>query len=182
VNRHITLASLLLLALAGCASPGGETAAPAPTATATTAAPAPAETAPDETATKTTKAAKPGPKPVTAGESLFGTQYAFVRSADLANRRITFDLVEYYQGKAAVRACRADGEQPAENDWCTGWYIRNNNKRLRTLTVYPDAPLRTFHGDAVDLKAFVATVRDGRLIVFDVDANRIMSAREVHTP
>ena len=121
-------------------------------------------------------------RPRPAGGSLFGTQYAFVRSADLADRRITFDLVEYYEGKAAVRECREDGEQPAENDWCTGWYIRNNNMRLRTLTVHPDAPLTLAQGGTVDLKAFVAAVRDGRLISFDVDANRIMSAREIYTP
>jgi len=122
----------------------------------------------------------------TARDPLFGVQYAYFKSADLGNRRITFDLIEWYDGKAAVRACKADGERPAENDWCTGWYIRNKSARLRTLTVYPDAPLRVCGLGAelkvTNLKGFVAGLRSNGLFSFDVDANRIMEAHQVYTP
>jgi hypothetical protein len=181
----IILIAALIVPLTSCAArqatatpaPAPATATPAP-ATATP-APAPATSPAGPKVATSAKITKP---PTTA--ALFGTQYAYLKSADLPSRRITFDLIEWYEGRAAEKACKADGEKPAENDWCVGWYIRNNNTRLRTLTVYPDAPLRLGPDDArksVDLKAFVAGAT-GRVIRFDVDANRIMKADEVYTP
>jgi hypothetical protein len=65
-------------------------------------------------------------------------------------------------------------------------YIRNNNPKLRTLTVYPDAPLKVY-GDqseliSVDLKRFASTLDRGGLFSFYVDGARILEAHEVGLP
>ena len=115
----------------------------------------------------------------------WGTQYAILKSSRLSTRQITYDLIEWYEGKQAVRACAEDGVKPAENDYCVGWYIRNNNRKLRTLTVYPDAPIRMpVAGEmkSVDLKTFLSKVDNGNVIRFDIDANRIIKLEHVYLP
>jgi hypothetical protein len=119
------LALLPLLFLTAC---GGDPVATSPVAT----------TAPAAPVTKTTTSA-PAPAP---SETPTGPQYAFLKSSDPDAREVTYDLVEWYEGKAAVKACAADGEKPAENDWCVGYYIRNNNTKLRTVKVADDAKIR----------------------------------------
>jgi hypothetical protein len=184
---------LLLLPLAGCGGRTEGTMGEAPTAppmTAPTVTAAPASTpvtrAPEEpapTGTKVSKAAKA--KPSGSRDPRWGTQYAILKFSNLSTRQITYDLIEWYDGKEAVKACAEDGRKPAENDYCEGWYIRNNNKKLRTLTVDPDAPIRvTVAGEmkSVDLKTFLSTVDNGNVIRFDIDANRIMKLEHVYLP
>ena len=114
----------------------------------------------------------------------WGTQYALLKSSNPSTRRITYDRIEWYDGKQAVKACAEDGEKPAENSYCEGYYIRNNNKKLRTLTVYPDAPIRTAQGGwkSVDLETFLSEVHTDAVIRFDIDANRIMKLDHVYLP
>jgi len=85
-----------------------------------------------------------------------------------------------------VKACAEDGKKPAENDYCEGYYVRNNNKKLRTLTVYPDAPIRmnvtTDYMKSVDLETFLSEVSNGNVIRFDIDANRIVKLEHIYTP
>jgi hypothetical protein len=50
----------------------------------------------------------------------WGTQYAILKSSKLSTRQITYDLIEWYDGKQAVKACAEDGKKPAENDYCEG--------------------------------------------------------------
>ncbi|WP_433295631.1 hypothetical protein ACQP2F_36310 [Actinoplanes sp. CA-030573] len=181
-----------LLALAACSghSGGAKTAAP-PAADATTAA-APAATTSKATATATGLPEKPAgvstaakAKPSGSGDPRSGTQYAILVSSKLSARQITYDLIEWYDGKEAVKACAEDSVKPAENDYCTGYYSRNNNKKLRTLTVSPDAPIRvgpTPEAKSVDLKTFLREVVNGSVITFDVDANRIMRLDQVYLP
>jgi hypothetical protein len=142
-----------------------------------------ATTPPTEpTATGTTVAKA---KPSGSGDPAWGTQYAFLSTSELSTRRITYDLIEWYDGEEAVKACAEDGEKPAENDYCVGYYIRNNNKKLRTLTVHPDAPIRmTVLGESksVDLEAFLREVGNGSVLRFDIDANRIMKLEHVYLP
>jgi hypothetical protein len=193
MRRQLPLIALLLLPLAGCGShTGGATgvAAPAPTTTAPTVAVGTASSpvgrpskTPTLTTTKASTAAKA--KPSGSRDPRWGTQYAFLRSSKLATRQITYDLIEWYDGKQAVKACAEDRVKPAENDYCLGWYIRNNNKKLRTLTVYPDAPIRmTVNGEmkSVDLATFLSEVGNGNVIRFDIDANRIMKLDHVYLP
>ncbi|MEU7907398.1 hypothetical protein [Actinoplanes sp. NPDC049118] len=187
----MTLASFLLLSLAACghSTDGGKPADAAPGSTqAVGAAPAGTST-PGATPTGRSSVSTPGPgTPTAAADQLTGTQRAYLKAADTAKGTITFDLVEWFEGKAAVNACKADGVEPAENDWCTGWYIRNNNKKVRTYPVAPDASLRivgTTGTDLVDadLKKFRATLlTTGRIFVFTVKAGQITKADEVYSP
>jgi hypothetical protein len=110
-------------------------AAPVETTTAPTVAAAPASkpvTRPPEKPTPTTTKVSNVSKARPSGsrDPTWGTQYAFLRSSKLSARQITYDLIEWYDGAQAVKACAEDGVKPAENDYCEGWYIRNNNKKL----------------------------------------------------
>jgi hypothetical protein len=183
VLRRITPVSFLLLPLAACGQATG-TGTPATAAPATAAPVSTMSAVPPPGSTP-----EPRPSPTTAADRLTGTQHAYLRSADTAKRTITFDLIEWYEGKAAVAACKADGEAPAANDWCTGWYIRNNNKKLRTYPVAAGATLRALGGAtgtdlvAVDLETFRRTVlRTGPVFTFTVTAGQITTAAEVYTP
>lgn len=123
-------------------------------------------------------------KPSGSGDPRFGTQYAIFKSGKASTRQITYDLIEWFDGKQAVKACAEDGEKAAENDYCLGWYVRNTNKKLRTLTVDPDAPIRIGVGDtkSVDLKTFLSEVPPDSTIRFDVDAGRIMKLDFIYLP
>ena len=192
-RRLALIPILLLLPLAAC---GGRTEGilgAAPTAEPTTAPTVVATptstpvTSPPNKPTPTTTKVSNGSKarPSGSGDSRWGTQYALLRSSKLATRQITYDLIEWYDGEEAVKACAEDGVKPAENDYCVGWYIRNHNKRLRTLTVYPDAPIRmpvAGEKKSVDLKTFLTEVDNGNVIRFDIDANRIMKLEHVYLP
>lgn len=54
---------------------------------------------------------------------------------------VTVDVVQLFTGKDAVEAAEEDGspEVPPPNDY----WIRNENDRLRTLSVVLDAPVTT---------------------------------------
>jgi hypothetical protein len=124
-------------------------------------------------------------EPAGSGDPRWGTQYAFLKSSKLSTRQITYDLVEWFDGGQAVKACAEDGQKPAENSYCEGYYIRNNNTKLRTLTVDPDAPIRmTVSGELrpVDLQTFLATIDNGNVIRFDIDANRITKLDHIYLP
>lgn len=188
MRRQLALiAILLVLPLAACGGRTDGTAAAAPSAETTTAptvsaAPSSKPVAkPAGTGTKVSKA-----KPSGSGDPRWGTQYAILKSGKLSTRQITYDLIEWYDGKEAVKACAEDGEKPAENDYCEGYYVRNNNKKLRTLTVDPDAPIRmnvtTDYMKSVDLKTFLSEVSTGNVIRFDIDANRIVKLEHIYTP
>jgi hypothetical protein len=185
---------LLLLPVAACGGRTGATTAGAPSAETTpapTVAAAPTSepvTRPpkEPSATGTTGSKVSKAKPSGSRDPRWGTQYAILKSSKLSTRQITYDLIEWYTGEEAVKACAEDGEKPAENDYCEGWYVRNNNKKLRTLTVYPDAPIRLYVTTdlmkSVDLKTFLSEVTTGNVIRFDIDAARIMKLDHIYTP
>jgi hypothetical protein len=180
VVRRVMFVSVLVLPLAACGH-ATDTAAPAPVATTVSAVPA-------VRASKTAFDPPSSPAAATAAAQLTGTQYAYLKSADTGKRTFTFDLVDWFQGKAAVAACKADGVAPAEDDWCTGWYIRNKNTKLRTYPVATGASLQvvgtTGAGTvAVDLKKFGSTLLETRRVfTFTVKAGEITKAAEIYTP
>jgi hypothetical protein len=194
MRRQLALIPLLLLLpLAGCSGRTDDAtagAAPAETTTTPTVAAASAPTPvtePSNKPTPTTTKVSNASRAIPSGsrDPGWGTQYAFLKSSKLAKRQITYDLVEWYDGKQAVKACAEDGVKPAENDYCVGWYIRNNNKKLRTLTVDPDAWIRVMIAGemkSVTLETFLSEVDNGNLMRFDIDANRIIKLDHVYLP
>jgi hypothetical protein len=191
MRRRLALIPILfLLPLAACGdrTDGTTATAPAPdTTTAPTAAGAPASEPAAKPAEKPAPAGTTGSKAKPSGSTdpRWGTQYALLESSTLSTRQITYDLIEWYDGKEATKACAEDGEKPAENGYCDGYYIRNNNTKLRTLTVYPDAPIRMMVAGemkSVDLETFLSGVDAGNVIRFDIDANRVMKLEHVYLP
>jgi hypothetical protein len=128
VPAAVAIALVTSLALAGC---GGASGNPAPPTTA-----AATDTAPsgDDGGAADTTAAGPSSS---AGVVLAdGRHPAFVKSVDLASRTVVIDVVQFFTGAEAAKAASEDGqESPPPNDY----YIRNVNKRLRTLPVLPAA-------------------------------------------
>jgi hypothetical protein len=122
--RRLGAALLILLmaaAVGGCG--GSEEPSGAGGAPATTAAPAPTA------ATPTTS------EPVVLAA---GRHPVYLKTVDSDRRTITFDLIQFFTGEAAIKAAAEDGEEsPPPNDY----YIRNVNSRLRTLPVWSDAPI-----------------------------------------
>ena len=192
MRRHLAIVPILLplLWLGACGGRADDTAATVPTADPTTIV-----VNPDTQMSTTTPTPQTGPtatgstlakaKPAGSGDPAWGTQYAFLGSSEPATRRITYDLIEWFDGEEAVKACAEDGKKPAENDYCVGYYIRNNNTKLRTLTVYPDAPIIvTVVGEpkVVDLATFLTDVGEGSVIRFDVDADRVMKLEHIYLP
>jgi hypothetical protein len=67
-----------------------------------------------------------------------GRHPVYLKTVDPEGRTITFDLIQFFTGAAAVKAAAEDGEEsPPPNDY----YIRNVNSKLRTLPVAPDAAI-----------------------------------------
>jgi hypothetical protein len=192
-RKFALLPVLFVLPLAACGVRPTQ-AAPSPTVAPSPAvAPSPTVAAappvsPEKVATASPASTK---KPVDkarasgSGDPRWGTQYAELASSKAATRQITYNLVLWYDGAQAVKACAEDGVQPAENDYCTGYYIRDHNPQLRTLTVDPDAPVRmNVNGEMqrVTLNRFLGQVTRGMVIRFTVDANRIVQLDQIYLP
>ena len=173
---------------AGGAPPSTVTSAPAsplPAKPSAPASPLPAKPSASRSSSAATRHAVAKAKPAGSRDPRFGTQYAILKSSKLSTRQITYDLIEWYDGKEAVKACAEDGVKPAENDYCLGYYGRNRNKKLRTLTVDPDAPIRimdTGQWKSVDLAEFLEQVGNGNVICFDIDGGRIVKLDQIFLP
>lgn len=73
-----------------------------------------------------------------------GRSFGFIKSIDLTNSTLVFDLAQFFTGDAAVKAAREDGvigpNQGLDNDN----YIRNVNPMLRTVPLARDAQVFVF--------------------------------------
>jgi hypothetical protein len=121
----VALVSLGGLAVAGCAgSTPGSSAAPTTIA----------ESASGDTVATEDTATTAGAEPGTSGAVLLadGRYPAYVKKVDTVSRTVTIDVIQFFTGAAAAKAASEDKqESPPPNDY----YIRNPNKRLRTLPV-----------------------------------------------
>ncbi|WP_155123593.1 MULTISPECIES: hypothetical protein [unclassified Actinoplanes] len=190
VFRRFLLIPLVLAPLAACGQVTGAAATPEPGASSSAA-----------TATKVIPAAKTQPASGhgsagsaqaggTTTAALTGTHHAFLTAVDPAKHTITFDLVDWFEGAAAKSACKQDGVTETANDWCVGYYYRNNSHKLRTLHVKSGAPLRVIdmsHGPVhlvtADLGKFQTSLKaNGGLFVFTVTNGDITKADEVYQP
>ena len=116
----------------------------APPAAAPPAAPAgPDVTTPTPNVTTPTPGGGTGNEPAVLAD---GRHPVLLKGVDADRRRVTFDLIQFYQGEAAtIEAAKDHQESPPPNDH----YSRNVNPRLRTLRVRSDA--------AVTVNALVGT-------------------------
>lgn len=123
-----TVAIAAAVAVTGCSADS----------TAPPAAPPASPAAPDAIA-PTPRVITPPPGGGTGSEPAVladGRHPVLLKAVDADRRRVTFDLVQFYQGEAATREAAKDHqESPPPNDH----YIRNVNPRLRTLWVRGDA-------------------------------------------
>jgi hypothetical protein len=121
------LAAVLALTLAGCSTGKGAGAAPETTAPATTtpssSAAATPTTPPSAGATPTKT---PTASPLT--DLADGRNYGMLTSFDPSRHALVVDIVQFLTGDAAEKAAKDDGQE-LDNDY----YVRNQNKRLRTL-------------------------------------------------
>jgi hypothetical protein len=66
-----------------------------------------------------------------------GVHHTLIRKVDIANDRITVDVVQLFLDGDAVKAAIADGK-PREQAEVMSVYLRNQNPRLRTLPLASD--------------------------------------------
>jgi hypothetical protein len=128
------------IAVTGCtthATAAHPTAAPAPPVTAT---PATVDAAP--TPKQPTRPVLRVPGPVLAN----GRYDAYIRTVDPSRNRLVVDLVQVFDGQAAVDAAIADG-MAGDQAQVLGVYVRNQNPRLRTLPLAGDLRLDLRGGD-----------------------------------
>jgi hypothetical protein len=178
---------------AGCDGGGGEVvggqAAPVSGSAATTTVPAPSTSSATPSATPV---ATPSATPVVTSSAaapppLAGEQHAFVRAVDPGRRTVTIDVVDWYTGQAAVKACAEDGKTSAGAPFCKVYYYRNRNPLQRTIPVAADAAITVVrYGTAgVDTDS-PATLADlsSRLDLFQlrVDGGVVTSLAQVYLP
>ncbi len=98
--------------------------------------PAPAVGTPTGTA-RPPGTARPTPEAETIGTA--GTYYALVDRADPRHGTLTVDVVQFFTGAPAARACAQDGVPDQHGLLCHAYYLRDRSLRLTTLSVRPDA-------------------------------------------
>jgi hypothetical protein len=104
-----------------------------------------------------------------------GRHPVYLKTIDLTQRQITFDLIEFYRGQDAKAKWKQDHPTETEEPALNGYYIRNNNTKLRTLPLAEGAQAKVLAGDGstepvtVDLGDVTApyTGRPFWLTVFD---------------
>src|SRR6266540_2060955 len=78
----------------------------------------------------------PAPRPVLAD----GRYDSYIRTVDAGRARLVVDLVQVFEGQAAVDAAITDGMARDQAQYL-GVYVRNQNPRLRTLPLARDLRL-----------------------------------------
>jgi hypothetical protein len=126
-----------------------------------------------------------------------GRHAAYLTAIDVPGRTISFDVVQYLTGEAADGAYHQDHPE-IEGGPPNGYYIRNENPRLRTLPVRPNVPVQVLWlGTAgqpesitfEELPAYVAAVPEpgGQYLWYDpfwltVHDDRVESIVEQYIP
>jgi hypothetical protein len=99
------------------------------------------------------KASKPIPTPTTGIDRvpvLADGQYdSYIRTVDSKRQRLVVDLVQVFQGQAAIDAAIADG-LPRDQAQVLYVWVRNQNPRLRTLAMAQDLKIDLLPGDCVE--------------------------------
>ena len=86
--------------------------------------------------------------PTVLPTDLSGEVYGFIRGVDVAQSQLTLDKVDWFRGADAEQACAVDGVPDGRrlDGWCSVYYYRNVNPKLRVVSVSPDAVITTLAG------------------------------------
>jgi hypothetical protein len=173
-RRLDTVAVLVAVLMAGLAACGSDD--------------SPSSASPDVSAQAPAPAPSTSQRPE-AAELEDGRHPVVLERVNVAGRTVTFDLIQWFEGEAAVKAAAEDGEEsPPPNDY----YTRNVNPRLRTLPLATGARLTLTRntlgqggnaaaGVEVDLAKVAASGRD-HLFWATVQGGRILRLEEQYTP
>lgn len=178
--RAVVSTLLLVAFLAGCGDTSSESASEASTNDTT----APTSTAATSTSTATS---------TSSADSLpEGRSYVLVTAVDLSARTLTVDLAEYYTGDEAIAEATKDGTLD-ESCECVpnDVYTRNNNPKLRTVSVDPSASITVLAslnatdqvpGDLNDLANAVSTYSGPTPFFIDVKNGIVTSCEQIFFP
>ncbi|HVF03455.1 MAG TPA: hypothetical protein VNA20_01320 [Frankiaceae bacterium] len=151
--QHVAaFAVSLTLALAGCGSEAGPNlSGESPSPPATSSAPASSSARPSPTAAR-----------VLPTDLADGKHYAHLKAFDPKKRTLTADVVQFLTGAEAEKAAQDDGQEAFD------YYVRNQNKRLRTLTVGAGAKVTvtTLAGDESGSTSKEVTVSQAELAMY----------------
>jgi hypothetical protein len=133
------------VAVTGCAA-HSTTAGPAAPVAAAPASPAPNVVTPaPKQPSPVAKQPAPVPKPVLAN----GRYDTYIRQVNTRGDYLVVDLVQIFQGQAAIDAATADG-MPRDQAQVMYTYVRNQNPRLRTLPLASDLRVDLLPGDCIE--------------------------------
>jgi hypothetical protein len=113
-------------------------------------------------------APKPIPVPVPAPKAPVladGHYDAYIQQVNTRGDDLVVDLVQVFQGQAAIDAAIADG-LPRDQAQVLYVWVRNQNPRLRTLAIAGDLRLDLLPGDCVESRnhQFAKLIKDSRAI------------------
>jgi len=99
------------------------------------------------------------PRPVLAD----GRYDSYIRTVDRSRNRLVVDLVQVFDGQAAIDAAIADGT-PRDQAQVLYVWVRNQNPRLRTLPMASDLRLDLLPGDCIESRnhQFAKLIKDSR--------------------
>jgi hypothetical protein len=131
------LVLVLALVASACADDGAVASSTSPSASASVTGSPTGSTGPQPTETGSPEPTESaGPSETPAPELEDGRHFGFIRSIDVAAQTMRFDLAYFLTGDEANQAAAEHGDEvPVPNDY----YIVNDNPRLRTLAIAPDA-------------------------------------------
>jgi len=100
-------------------------------------------------------------KPVLAD----GRYDSYIRTVDRDHNRLVVDLVQVFQGQAAIDAAIADG-LPRDQAQVLYVWVRNQNPRLRTLAMASDLQIDLLPGDCIESRnhQLAKLLKDSRAI------------------
>jgi hypothetical protein len=132
----LIVGAVVLLALAfggGYLLAGGDDEATSPTPPPASPSPSTEPTASDQVTPTTSASPAPSPEPVLVD----GRHFVYARSAKASPASMRFDLAEFLTDEAAQEAAEEHGDEAVN-----GYYIVNDNPRVRALPVAADVRVR----------------------------------------
>jgi len=94
-----------------------------------------------------------------------GRYDSYIRTVDTNHQRLVVDLVQVFQGQAAIQAAIADG-LPRDHAEVLYVWVRNQNPRLRTLPLASDLQIDLLPGDCIESRnhQLAKLIKDSRAV------------------